>query len=209
VANPLPKIGELVSGAVKAGGNLYIRGKQADRVKELVPEADKLISSLMNTLSSYLKGNFDGVKEQQTGFAQLLNAERQGVKDNYISFLGINQNPLTLSDTGKIILPAQKVNGKLHAQEAKVSLQLSGNMQQMRFATFEQDKDLLKLLGDLDALQKAYEQTLTAIENLKNAHHQLTENIQEKKTLKDIITNLEDYGATVDQLYDSFKEIKK
>lgn len=187
-ADPLPSgIGGLMSGAISAGGNAYIHQKQSDIIKKVVPQANGLISKLMDNLKAFLKGDFKTTGGNSLSYRALLDAEKSEIRNNYISFLGLHKQDLSLNNNGR---------------------QVTGYIQQTRFATIENDKDCIKMLSDLDALGLAYDQTLSAVGQLKTAHQQLTENIEQKKTLKEIAADVESYGNTVEKLYETFKKIK-
>ena len=61
----------------------------------------------------------------------------------------------------------------------------------------------------LDNLEILYNQTLTAIESLKKAHHKLLIDVREKKSLKEIAIEVQAYGGDVQNMYATLEAIKK
>lgn len=213
-------IGGAFAELITLGGEQYIRSKQAEEVKDIVQKADPMIAQLMDAISSHFKGPLNSPTGTPATFKQLIDNERNEVRQDYLFFLGYNADTMTIHPM-PVKQNAKKTNnealkdgrGKSKKQEvlAKDTVAFpvySGTIQRQRFATLANDRDCFRMLEDLDRLEELYNQTLTAVEDLKKAHHQLLLDIQEKKNLKEMVEELQVYGDDVKNMYTTLKAIK-
>jgi hypothetical protein len=214
-AHPLPTgIGGAVSELVTLGGEQFIRSRQAKEVKEFVQKADPMITQLADAMLTHLKGPLKSPTGPPLTFPELIANERKEVHQDYVFFLGYNPLPDSITLRPESLKQVQKKsNGK---EKSKTSFKdtagfpvYKGTIQNQRFATLANDQDCFQMLEDLDNLEILYNQTLTAIESLKKAHHKLLTDVREKKSLKEIAIEVQAYGGDVQNMYATLKAIKK
>lgn len=214
-SKPLPTgIGAAVSELVTLGGEQFIRSRQAKEVKEFVQKADPMIIQLADALSSHLKGPLKPPNGSSFTFPDLIANERKEVHQDYVFFLSYNPLPdsITLSPESlkqALKRPAGKEKSKASVKDTVAFPVYKGAIQNQRFASLANDQDCFQMLEDLDNLEVLYNQTLTAIESLKKAHHKLLTDLQEKKDLKEIGTEVQAFFGNVQDMYATLKAIKK
>ena len=187
----LPKgIGTATAELITLGGKQFIRNRQAMEVKDLMTKGDYLIDQLCSSLLVYLQPKSKNPTDTVIHFLALIANERQEIKQNYISYLGLHREIIRIKDS------------------SDSTREFTGFLQQQRFATLENDQDLLQILASLDNLSVLYGKTITAIKNLQTSHHKLTMDIRQKKKLKEFIPELREYGNDIKQLYNTLKAIK-
>ena len=69
-----------------------------------------------------------------------------------------------------------------------------------RKATIQNERDYLECKADLDHIKTLRAQTIEATKNLRKAHHQLLDEIKEKKDLKEVIAELQTLYADVSNI---------
>jgi hypothetical protein len=220
-AHPLPTgIGGAISELITLGGEQYIRSRQADEVKAFVQKADPMIAELMDELTNHLQSPLNSPAGQPATFLDLLKSERDEVHQDYTFYLGYNADLITIQpasakkgqvETNIAIIKTDPRKSKRQDTVLKGTLAFpaySGAIQKQRASSLASDQDCFQMLADLDNLDSLYNQTLVAIGNLKKAHHKLLADIQEKKTLKEIVAELQEYGDDVKKMYTTLKAIK-
>ncbi len=176
--------GALVGELVAFAGNTYIKSQQAKAVRSFVTKADTLIGSMTITLEEFLAG-----KDGHSGKLKAdIEKERKHIHDNFLIFLR--------SDKEAMIL--KKKNDTTY----------TGTLAAWHASGFEADRLYIQLLQNLDATEELRQQCLTAVKNLRKAHHKLFVDLQQRKNLKEIYTELQDYGAAVGQMNATIKKIK-
>ena len=214
-AHPLPTgIGGAVSELVTLGGEQFIRSRQAKEVKEFVQKADPMIIQLMDALSNHLKGPLKSPNGSSFTFPDLIANERKEVHQDYVFFLSYNPLPDSITLHPEALKqaqrkPANKEKSKTSAKDTVAFPVYKGVIQNQRFATLANDQDCFRMLEDLDNRELLYNQTLTAIESLKKAHHKLLTDLQEKKDLKEIGIEVQAFFGDVQDMYATLKAIKK
>lgn len=177
-------IGAAVAAAITFGGEFYIRSKQAEDVKQVIPLGDKIIEKMANNLLEFL-GPVDSKDEK--GLQYMISQEKISVGNNYKAYLGLNRDEISIN---------------------KDSAKYKGYIKHERFASIGDDKECLQMLQDLDAAEALRKQCIEAVTNLRKAHAQLLKDIQEKVTLKEYAQELQDYSADVKNIYTTIHAIK-
>ncbi|MDT0644311.1 hypothetical protein RM553_15845 [Zunongwangia sp. F363] len=77
-----PGIGEALGNIVSYGGGRYIRGKQAEKIKEYVTKADTLIAVMTTNLLEYL---------ESSNLQELISYEQSMIRRNYLTYLQLTE----------------------------------------------------------------------------------------------------------------------
>ncbi|HEY4323829.1 MAG TPA: hypothetical protein VGN20_07575 [Mucilaginibacter sp.] len=178
-------IGAAVAAVITFGGDIYIRSKQAEDVKQVVPMGDVIIEKITINLLTFLGPIID--TDRKEGLAYMIRQERITIANNYIAYLRLNRDDISID--------RDKEN-------------FSGFIKHERFASISDDKDYLKMLQDLDGAELLRQQCVQAVIGLRKAHAKLLQDIQQKVTLKQFAQELQDYGSEVQTIYKTIKAIK-
>jgi hypothetical protein len=192
-------VGALFGELVSFGGDLYIHDRQAKGTKEFVTRGDTLIGSMTVTLEAFLGGNDNSLMHS-------IARERENVNNNYLEFLKRNDEEI------RITYQADTVYGKNKWRKkdslAKKDITITGQLYAWRSTGIGADSLYINLLDNLDADELLRQQCLDAVKCLRRAHHKLMEDLQQKKTLKEIYAELQDYGKSIGQMNSTLKTIK-
>jgi hypothetical protein len=181
-------IGGTVSALITLGGDTYIRSKQANDIKVLVPQGDILIGQMADNILHFLQDPLESATDHGLTLEYLIKAEKDNVGINYTRYLKVNWNIVTLKQKETVVL--------------------SGTIQNNRFASLAEDQACLQLLADLDLTETLRKQCISAVTNLRKAHAQLLEDVKSKKKLKEIVAGLQSYADDVKKMYSTVKAIK-
>jgi len=177
-------IGAAIASVITFGGDFYIRRKQAEDVKAIVPTGDKLIEKTTEALLAFL-GPVDGKDEK--GLQYMISQEKVSIGNSYKAYLGLNRDEINIS---------------------KDSAKYKGYIKHERFADISNDKECLQMLQDLDAAEVLRKKCIEAVTNMRKAHLQLVKDIQTKLTLKEYAQELQDYGSDVKSIVNTISAIK-
>jgi hypothetical protein len=185
-ANLKSGLGSAAAALVQLGGDAYIKVKQAEEVRKIVPQADEVIIKMTDNILEFLDpvGNGNG-----TTLKSLLQSERGQVTSNYKAYL----NPYT----DHVLSGAQSVQPSQW-----------GNIEHRRFASLDDDRLYITLLQDLDNAEALRIECIAAIKSLRAAHHKLTEDIAQKQNLKDRAGEIQTYGDDLKNMINTIKAIK-
>jgi hypothetical protein len=84
----------------------------------------------------------------------------------------------------------------------------TGTLDAWRTSSFEPDRLYLTLLQNLDADELLRQQCITAVINLRKAHAKLLQDLDKKKELTEIYTDLQDYATSISEMNTTTKSIK-
>jgi len=192
-------LGALFSDLVLLGGDLYIHDRQAKGTKEFVIRGDTLIGAMAVTLQDFLSGNDNSLMHS-------IARERENVNNNYLEFLKHNDEEIRITYQADTIYGKNKLRKK--DSSAKKDVTVIGQLYAWRSTGIGADSLYINLLDNLDADELLRQQCLAAVEKLRKAHHKLMEDLQEKKTLKEIYAELQDYGQSIGKMNSTLKTIK-
>ncbi len=191
--------GALIGEFITAGGNIYIQDRQAKGAKAFVAKGDTLISAITDKIEQVLQSeDFISVKSR-------ISQERKHLVRNYTRFLQSN-NELIKVYLKTDVYKKDKA-GKLEIAGKKDTV-VTGSVRAWRSSGIGADSLYLKLLFNLDQTEILRQQCVTAIVNLRKAHHKLLEDLQKKKNLTEVYTEMQQYGNSLNQMYSTFKKIK-
>jgi hypothetical protein len=192
-------IGALFGELVSFGGDLYIHDRQAKGTKEFVTRGDTLIGSMAVTLEGFLSGNDNSLMHS-------IARERENVDNNYLEFLKRNDEEVRITYQADTIYGKNKLRKK--DSLGKKDVTVTGQLYAWRSTGIGADSLYINLLDNLDADELLREQCLEAVKCLRKAHHKLMEDLQQKKTLKEVYAELQDYGKSIGQMNSTLKTIK-
>lgn len=178
-------IGSAVAAVIILGGDVYIRRKQAEDIKQVVPLGDVIIEKMTNNLLDFLGAKDD--PQNTKGLQYLISQEKISVENNYRAYLGLNRDVVSNNK--------DKDNSP-------------GFIKHERFASIADDRDCLQMLQDLDGIEVLRVQCIDAVTGLRKAHAKLLKDIQQKITLKEYAREIQDYSAEVKNIYRTIGAIK-
>jgi hypothetical protein len=177
-------IGSAVAAVITLGGDIYIRAKQAEDIKQIVPMGDKIIEKMTENLLAFL-GPVDDPDTK--GLKYLISQEKISVGNNYQAYLGLNRDEISIN---------------------KDKESIPGFIKHERFASMNDDKDCLQMLQDLDGAEELRLQCIEAINGLRKAHAKLLVEVEKKVTIKEYAQELQDYSSDIKNMYNTAKAIK-
>lgn len=179
-------IGSIAASAVTLAGGVYIRSKQAEDIKKVVPIGDQIIEKLTDNLLKFLgpeKGPYNDIHS----LPYLMDQERNTLKNNYSMYLGLNRDDIMIG---------------------KDDIQYKGVIKHERFGSLRDDQNFMQALIDLDNAEILRIQCIDAITALRKAHTKLLQDIREKITLTQYAIELQNYSSDVQNVYNTVKAIK-
>ena len=192
-------LGALFAELVSFGGDLYIHDRQAKGTKEFVTRGDTLIGAMAVTLEAFLNGNDNSLMHS-------IARERENVNINYLEFLKHNDEEIRITYQADTVYGKSKLRKK--DSLGKKDITITGQLYAWRSTGIGADSLYINLLDNLGADELLRQQCLEAVKSLRKAHHKLMEDLQEKKTLKEIYAELQDYGNSIGQMNSTLKTIK-
>jgi hypothetical protein len=181
--SPLPTgIGNDLSALLMVGGDLYIRSKQAEAVRRVVPQGDVIIAKMCANLLAFLEPA-DTLK----GLHYMIAQEKRTLANNYKAYLGLNRDEISIGKD----------------KEA-----YSGYLRHQRFVSLNDDELCLNLLQNLDNAELLRRQCVSAVKDLRQAHAQLLAALNEKRTLNNISGIIKNYVADVKSMNLTLTAIK-
>ena len=181
--SPLPTgISDDLSALLMAGGDLYIRSKQAEAVRKVVPQGDVIIAKMCTNLLAFLEPA-DSIR----GLKYMIAQEKITLTTNYKAYLGLNRDEISISKD----------------KEA-----YSGYLRHQRFVSLNDDELCLNLLQNLDNAELLRRQCVSAVKDMRQAHAQLLAALNEKRTLKSISGIIKNYVADVKSMNLTLTAIK-
>lgn len=183
-------IGAFFGQLVATGGDLYIKRKQAEGVKEFVKKGDVLVAAIGEAIKDNLGGS------GQASLGGLIVSKKADLKRNYLHFLKRDDEEMRIYTYDK------------KTKKIDTTMAYSGNLDAWHTGSFDADNLYLKSLTELDAAEALRVQCLAAADELVKAHHLLHKDLQEKKKIKDMYAALQGYSAAVSQVYATYKKIK-
>lgn len=193
-------IGALFGHLISFGGGLYIHDRQAKGAKEFVSRGDTIIGTMALRLLHLLED------KEGDNLTDRLAHEREVVDRNYKAYLAVDNEPIRLYVKTDTLY--RKNRFRRNDLMAKKDTVITGALKAWRSNAMDADSLYLKLLGNLDAAEILRRQCITAVAGMRTAHHKLLEDLQQKKDLKELYTELRDYGNSVSKMYSTFKKIK-
>lgn len=185
---PLPTgIGGAVGQLIASGGNLYIRKKQSEEVRKIIPLADTIIAQMTDNILVLLNGQPGAGK---TNLSQLISLEKDNIARSYKRFLGLNREQVSI-------------------RKGKDTTGYRGTIVSERFAGLEDDRECLRLLENLNYTDQLRLQCVEATKNLRKAHKKLLESVQQKKDIKEIIAEMQYYGEEQRKMHQIIKAIRQ
>ncbi len=178
-------IGSVFAAVITLGGDIYIRRKQAEDVKQVLPVGDQIIEKMTNNLLVFLGPANDTTAT--TGLQYLIGQEKVMLRNSYQLYLGLNRDEISI-ENGKDKYP--------------------GYIKHERFVSIADDKDCLQMLQDLDGIERLRLQCIGAVTALRAAHAKLLQDVQQKVTLKEYAGELQTYGSEVKSVYTTLNAIK-
>jgi hypothetical protein len=187
-SNSLPTgIGGAIGQLIASGGGIYIRKKQAEEVRKIIPLADTIITQMTDNIVVFLSGQ---TGTGQNNLPQLIISEKENIARSYRRFLGLNREQVSM-------------------RRGKDTTGYRGTIVRERFAGLDDDRECLRLLENLNYTEQLRLQCITATKNLRKAHKKLLESVQQKKELKEIIAEVQYYGEDLKKMNQSIKAIKQ
>jgi hypothetical protein len=187
-STPLPTgIGGAIGQLISSGGNLYIRKKQAEEVRKIIPLADTIIAQMTNNILVLLNGQAGA---GQTNLPQLITLEKDNIARNYKRFLGLNREQISI-------------------RKGKDTTGYRGTIVSERFAGLEDDRECLRLLENLNYTEQLRLQCIEATKNLRKAHKKLLESVQQKKDIKEIVAEMQYYGEDQRKMHQIIRAINR
>ena len=177
-------IGALFGQLVVIAGDSYIRSKQAEATKRFVARGDTLVSAIALNMDHFLGGS----NGHEGRVYQAILKEREHLVASYQAYLQRNGDPLFI------------LKGK--------DTVYTGTVIAWHASGFESDRLFITSLQNLDAEETLRRQCLEAVRNLRKAHARLLADLQNKKSLKEIYTELRAYGGSVGEMNATTKKIK-
>jgi hypothetical protein len=187
-SNALPTgIGGAIGQLIASGGNIYIRKKQAEEVRKIIPLADTIITQMTNNIVVFLSGQ---TGTEQNNLPQLIISEKDNIGRSYRRFLGLNREQVSM-------------------RRGKDTTGYRGNIVRERFASLNDDRECLRLLENLNYTEQLRLQCIAAVKNLRKAHKKLLESVQQKKKLNGIVAEMQYYGEDLRKMNQSIKAINR
>lgn len=181
--SPLPTgIGNDLSALLMIGGDLYIRSKQAETVRKVVPLGDVIIAKICANLLAFLEP-----ADTLQGLHHMIAQEKVTLGINYKAYLGLNRDEISIG---------------------KEKDAYSGYLRHQRFVSLNDDELCLNLLQDLDNAELLRQQCVSAIKDLRQAHAKLLAALNEKRKLNDISGIVKNYVADVKSMNLTLTAIK-
>ncbi len=181
-------IGGAVTELIRLGGEQYIRSRQAIEVKLFVTRADPMIAKLTSNVLQILGDSTKNKNGKVSNFSDMITQLRSDLQTDYTAFLG--KRVITISMKKNM----QKLD--------------STSFINYHYATLDDDRECLQLLSDLNALQELLDNIKTATDNLARAHHKLLTDIDTKKSLLEVASELQAYGDNINDLKTAIEKIK-
>ena len=187
-STPLPTgIGGAIGQVIASGGNIYIRKKQAEEVRKIIPLADTIIAQMTTNILVLLNGQPGA---GQNNLPQLLLLEKENIARSYRRFLGLNREQISI-------------------RKGKDTTGYRGTIISERFAGLDDDRECLRLLENLNYTEQLRLQCIAATKNLRKAHKKLLESVQQKKDIKEIVAEMQYYGEDQRKMHQIIKAINR
>lgn len=182
-------IGTAIGQLVTLGGGVYIHQKQAEAIQQLIPKGDVVVGNLCDKLLEFLQAPSQNPALAGVGLKDLLENEKVQIKLHYQEYLGLNRELINLHG-------------------GKDTAAYKGYILKQRFATLNDDESCLRLLNELDELERLRLQCITAVTNLRKAHARLLEEVQQKRKLTSLVIELQAYANDIALIRKTIKSIQ-
>lgn len=179
-------IGSAVAAVITLGGDMYIRRKQAEDIKQVLPIGDQIIDKVTANLLTFLGLTQPDTINTKT-LSYLIYEERKSIIIHYQKYLELNRDAISLDNN---------------------KTKMDGYIIHRRFATIADDRNFLQMLQDIDSTEVLRVQCIQAVTGLRECHAKLLKDVQEKITLKEYAKELQNYSAEVKTAYNTIKAIK-
>lgn len=179
-------IGSAVAAVISLGGDAYIRRKQAEDIKQVLPIGDQIIGRVTANLLTFLGAAQPDTTDTET-LSYLIHEERKSIIIHYQKYLELNRDAINIDNN---------------------KTKMDGFIIHRRFATIADDRNFLQMLQDIDSTEVLRVQCIEAVTGLRQCHAKLLKDIQEKISLKEYAKELQNYSAEVKTAYNTIKAIK-
>lgn len=179
-------IASAVAAVISLGGDAYIRRKQAEDIKQVLPIGDQIIGRVTANLLTFLGPAQPDTTDTKT-LSYLIHEERKSIIIHYQKYLELNRDAINIDNN---------------------KTKMDGFIIHRRFATIADDRNFLQMLQDIDSTEVLRVQCIEAVTGLRQCHAKLLKDIQEKITLKEYAKELQNYSAEVKTAYNTIKAIK-
>jgi hypothetical protein len=193
--------GALIGKVITVGGNIYIHDRQAKGAKAFVAKGDTLIAAMSLELENYLDS------DDRLSVKSAIARERKDLVRNYKNFLASNNELVKVNIQTYSLENHEDRRVKQYVLSKKDTV-ITGSLSAWRSSGMGADSLYLKLMADLDADETLRQQCLLAVKSLRKAHAKLLQDLQQKKDLKEVYIELQDYGTSINQMYSTYKKIK-